>query len=78
MTIDWQTITVLAIVAAATVYLARATWQTVVRRKAAACGSCSSCPAGEEEPPVVAIGNLTSQSNGAAHATPSKPDIAGD
>ena len=78
MTFDWQTITVLAIVAVAAVYLARAAWQTVARRKAAACGSCSSCPTGDEEQQVVAIGNPTAQANGAPHATASKPDSARD
>ena len=56
MNLDWQTIAVLTIVAGAAVYLAHAAWQTVARRRAAACASgCSSCPARDNEPAVVGI-----------------------
>jgi hypothetical protein len=39
----WQNLIVLALVAAAGVYLARLVWQSLARRKAAACGGCSGC-----------------------------------
>jgi len=65
MTFDWQSIVVLISVAAAVAYLARATWQSIARRKAAACaGGCGSCPAGAAnvKPNVVEIGSLAADS----------------
>ncbi|MGD9722179.1 MAG: hypothetical protein AB7O59_11950 [Pirellulales bacterium] len=61
MTFDWQTTGVLAIVGAASVYLARVLWHSVIRRRAAACGSCGTCPAGQTngQPQVVEIGQFS-------------------
>lgn len=69
MNLDAQTIAVLTIIVAATVYLARVAWQTVARRKAAACAGCSNCPAGEEEPQVVGIGRVSRKPSGAANTS---------
>jgi hypothetical protein len=43
MLFDWQNLAVLLAVIAAAGYLSRLAWQTVSRRKAAACGGCGSC-----------------------------------
>ncbi len=61
MTFDGQTAGVLVIVGAASAYLARVLWQSVARRRAAACGGCGSCPAGQTngQPQVVEIGQLS-------------------
>ena len=57
MNFDAQTIAVLGIVTLAAVYLVRASWRSLVRRKAAACGACGSCQAASsKEPEVVEIG----------------------
>jgi hypothetical protein len=43
MHLDWQNLAVLLAVLSAGGYLARAAWQSVARRKAAACGGCGNC-----------------------------------
>jgi hypothetical protein len=43
LSIDWQNLVVLALVAAAGSYLARQAWATIVRKKSGACGSCGNC-----------------------------------
>ncbi len=67
MNLDWQTAVVLAMVSAACGYLARLLWQTVSRRRAAACGSCGNCAAGADKrgPTVISL---------SASGTPNSPD----
>jgi len=43
MTLDWQNLIVLAIVAGATAYVARMVWSSIFARKASACGGCRNC-----------------------------------
>jgi hypothetical protein len=43
MTLAWQNLIVLAIVAGATVYVARKVWSSIFARKASVCGSCRNC-----------------------------------
>jgi hypothetical protein len=50
---DWQNLAVLAVILAAAGYLSRLAWLTVVRRRAAACGSCPTCPAAAAKDPEV-------------------------
>lgn len=66
MNLDWQTAAVGALIAAACTYLVRAAWQTVARKKAAACGGCDSCPsdAGPGGPEVVSLGNSSEKPPG--------------
>ncbi len=69
MTWDWQSLIVFAAIMVAGVYLARVGWQTVLRRRAAACGGCGTCPAaGHAEPEVFGLATSGSrhESNGAA------------
>jgi len=56
-----QNLIVLVVVVAAVAYLARVAWQTVARRKGAACGGCGNCPSAgaNNAPSVVEIGSLT-------------------
>lgn len=67
MSLDWQNAAVLVLVAAACAYLARLAWQSVARKKAAACGSCGSCPAdaAKGEPEVIGLSSANSQQVGA-------------
>lgn len=60
MTLDWQNLTVLVLVAAAVGYLARLAWQSVQRRRTGACGGCATCPSNAEsqEPAVIGIDSL--------------------
>lgn len=60
MNLDWQAVVVALIVLAAVAYLARSTWQVIVRRKTPGCGTCSSCPTseGENGKPFVALDQL--------------------
>jgi hypothetical protein len=67
MNLDWQNAAVLLLVAAACAYLARRAWLTMARRKAAACGSCSSCPADSAKGEVEVIALIPS--NGDTHDT---------
>jgi hypothetical protein len=61
MNFQWQTIIVVVAVITAAAYLARAAWQSVARRKAAACGGCADCPSGtgHGEPNVIEITTRT-------------------
>jgi hypothetical protein len=43
MHLDWQNLAVLLAVLSAGVYLGRAAWQSLARRKTAACGGCGNC-----------------------------------
>lgn len=54
---DWQSLTVLAIVAAAAGWLAYRAYATMARKRQAGCGACSTCPVEntKSEPQVVAI-----------------------
>ena len=65
----FENLIVLAVVAAAVAYLARVAWQTVARRRAAACGGCENCPSASANnaPRVVEIGSLTSSVSSAQH-----------
>lgn len=51
----WQTLIVVLLVAAAAAYLARVAWQSLARRRAAACGGCGSCQAGAANEPTVQV-----------------------
>ena len=61
MNFDWQTVAVVLVIAVACIYLARAAWQTVARKKAGACGGCPTCPSnpGQDEPEVIGVRELT-------------------
>lgn len=55
----WQDIAALLIVFAAALYLCRAVYQVLARRKAAGCGTCGSCPANAaSRKPVVSSDSL--------------------
>jgi hypothetical protein len=58
MNLDWQNVAVIVVVAVATGYLARAGWQTFSRKRAAACGGCSKCPATDAAAKLVEIGTV--------------------
>jgi hypothetical protein len=45
MSWDWQTWIALAAVVAAAAYVGRRSWQSIARRKSAACGGCGTCSA---------------------------------
>jgi hypothetical protein len=60
MNLDWQNLIVLAIVAAAAVYIARLAWTSITARKASACGACRNCGTSEKTQDVFSI---TSQSS---------------
>jgi hypothetical protein len=64
----WQNVAVMVVVIAAGGYLARLAWQSIARRKAAACGGCGTCPASQTAEPAVhaTIGPL-------AESTPRHP-----
>jgi hypothetical protein len=47
MTFEIQTAVVAIVVCGAVFYLARAGYQSMARKKAAACGGCDNCAAGE-------------------------------
>ena len=55
-----QDLLAILIVFAAAAYLARRAWQRLAQRRAGACGSCASCPAGDstKSPPLVTIQQL--------------------
>jgi hypothetical protein len=61
---DWQNLTVIAILGAATTYLARVAWLNVARRKTA-CGGCDRCAGADAS----AAGNLVGLDELAASAT---------
>jgi hypothetical protein len=73
MNLQWQNAAVLVVVVAAIGYLARGAWQTLARRKAAGCGSCGTCPAGDPTPRVVGIEPLLPNAV-AAERTTGGPD----
>lgn len=57
MNADLQNIIALLVVLSAGVYVARAAWGTVMRRKAPACGSgCGTCPANSATTPGEMVG----------------------
>jgi hypothetical protein len=56
MIVEWQSVVVLSLVAAAAVYVARRAWRTIVERKAAGCGGCGTCGAAKQAQPVSIIG----------------------
>jgi hypothetical protein len=55
MTFDWQNLVVLAIVAAAAMYIARVGWTSLVARKTTACGGCRNCASREKSGDVFSI-----------------------
>lgn len=66
MNLDWQTVAVLVLLAAACAYLTRLAWQSVTRRQAASCGGCDTCPSSAaegDEPAVVTLGALREPSD---------------
>jgi FeoB-associated Cys-rich membrane protein len=70
MNFDWQNAAVLLLVAVACGYLARLAWQSVARKKAGGCGSCSTCPADgvQAEPQVIGLSPATNGREVAAGA----------
>ncbi len=77
MSLDWQNIVSWGIVALAIGYLAHVGWQTVIRKRATACGGgCKSCAA-SGEPEVVTIVATPAAANGQAHPTRSAAGMAG-
>jgi hypothetical protein len=71
MGFDWQNLAALGLVTAAALYLVRVVSQSLSKRKAAACGGCSSCAAGEGEaaPQVFEIGTGHQDANRKASAS---------
>jgi len=58
VTFDLQNLIVLAVVAAAASYLLRSIRRSIVKRAAAGCGTCATCPSGRKaasDPMVVEI-----------------------
>ncbi len=55
MHLDSQNLLVLAIVAAAVVYVARLAWTSITARKASACGACRNCGTSEKAQDVFSI-----------------------
>jgi hypothetical protein len=55
MAFDVQTLIVLAIVGAASAYVARQVWASIFARKASACGSCRNCGTTEKPRDVFSI-----------------------
>ncbi len=53
MNLDYQTAIVMLAVGGAAAYIMRAAWQSVARRRAAACGGCKNCAAGADAAPAV-------------------------
>ncbi len=55
MHLDWQNLLVLAIIAAAVVYITRLAWTSITARKASACGACRNCGPSEKPHDVFTI-----------------------
>ncbi len=60
MQLDYQNLLVLAIVAAAVVYVARLAWTSITARKASACGACRNCGSSEKAQDVFSIASQDS------------------
>jgi hypothetical protein len=66
MDLVWQNLAVLLVVAVAGGYLARAAWQTLARKKAAACGGCGTCSNPASEPKIVTLDTLSQSAKAVA------------
>ncbi len=74
MVFDWQNLAVLVAVLAAAGYLARLAWQTVARRKAAACGGCGSCANADGPGQVVGMEVLSQSAQALTQPAASTPE----
>ena len=65
---DWQNLIAMLAVAAAVAFLARLGWQSIVTRRASACGGCDRCaaPNASEPLPIVGLDQLTSSGEAAS------------
>lgn len=62
MSFDWQNVIAIGIVALAMAYLARHFYRRLTRRVTGGCGSCGTCPSGDQQSstavPLVSLGDL--------------------
>ena len=55
MNVDWQTATVLGLIAVAAVYVIRRVWRVLSGKRSAPCGTCPHCAASFDREQLVSI-----------------------